>query len=408
MKSKTIIILLLSVLCAVAMPLHAQKKVLNQARDYIKSGQNLEKAESLLREQLKDSARRCDTKIWEMLVESITAQYDKGNESLYLKQKYDTLALFSTTRKLFSVMESMDSVDARPDEDGIAGLKFRQKHARYLRSIMPNLFYGGVFLVNKQKYDDAYEYFDHFISLPKLPLYSVLNIDSTSKMMVSAAYWTMYCGFKLNSPSMIMKHRELARRDTSQLAFVFQYEAVAQKLSHDTASYVRTLHEGFAKYPKFPYFFPCLEEYYNSTEQYDSALAIADRALAIDSANDVYRYAKSTALLNSGHYKECIAICKDLLAKNADFADANYNAGLAYFNMAVALDKVRQASRSKRRTMMGYYREALPYLEKYRTLAPDAEANWLSPLYTIYLNLNMGEKFDEIDKLRHEYKRNHK
>ena len=45
------------------------------------------------------------------------------------------------------------------------------------------------------------------------------------------------------------------------------------------------------------------------------------------------------------------------------------------------------------------YRKALPYLEKYRKLAPDQGSRWAVPLYTIYLNLNMGKEFDEMDKI---------
>ena len=45
------------------------------------------------------------------------------------------------------------------------------------------------------------------------------------------------------------------------------------------------------------------------------------------------------------------------------------------------------------------YKKALPYLEKYREMMPDNQDHWALPLYTIYLNLNMGKEFDEIDKL---------
>ena len=41
----------------------------------------------------------------------------------------------------------------------------------------------------------------------------------------------------------------------------------------------------------------------------------------------------------------------------------------------------------------------MPYLEKYRQLEPDQTDKWALPLYTIYLNLNLGKEFDEIDKL---------
>ena len=109
-----------------------------------------------------------------------------------------------------------------------------------------------------------------------------------------------------------------------------------------------------------------------------------------------------------GRYNECIDICDKLIKEDKTLADAYYNAGLAYFNMAIKLDKERQVMRTNRQKILDLYNKALPYLEKYRTLAPDRQDNWISPLYTIYLNLNMGKKFDEIDKIRHDYKRTHK
>lgn len=386
----------------------AQKKQISQAKDYIKSGKNLDKAESILRTQLKDSVQKNNIKVWQLLMESLMAQYEQGNEQLYLKQKYDTLAFFTNTRKLFAAAEAMDSVDVLPDEDGRVRPKYRAKNANYLKSILPNLYYGGVYFVNKKNYKSAYDYFDHYITLPTLPLYKSLKIDSTNAMAVSAAYWTMYCGFKLDSASLIMRHHELAEKDTSQLAFVLQYEAEAYSLKKETKKYVYCLREGFRRYPKFPFFFPRLMEYYDKTMQNDSALNLVNRALAVDSASQFYRYAKSSVLLNMGNYEDCIGICDSLIKEDENLADAYYNAGLAYFNMAIRLDKERQASRYNRRKILELYNKALPYLEKYRKLAPDREDNWISPLYTIYLNLNMGKQFDEIDKIKNEYKRNHK
>ena len=386
--------------------LSAQKKQLSQAKDYIKSGKNLDKAESLVRAVLADSAEKDNLKAWQMLVETLRKQYEQGNEQMYLKQKYDTLSFFVTTRKLFVAAESADSVDAEPDRNGRIKPKYRERNSQYLKTIMPNIFYGGLFFINKKEYRTAYQYFNHYLSLPKLPLFKSLKLPADNDMMISAAYWTMYCGFKLDSAKIILEHSKLAERDTSQLAFVWQYEAEAYSLNRDMPKYLSKLRDGFNRYPKFPFFFPRLIEYYDDNNQLDSALALTEKAIAIDSASHFYRYAKSSVLLNMGRYDECIKVCKALIAEDDNLADAYYNAGLAYFNMAVELDKDRKAARQTRQKMLMYYREALPFLEKYRSLAPDRKDNWLSPLYTIYLNLNMGKKFEEIDKIRNEYKRN--
>ena len=133
------------------------------------------------------------------------------------------------------------------------------------------------------------------------------------------------------------------------------------------------------------------------------ALQITDKALETDSTSVLFRFTKSTVLLNLGRYKECIDICLKLIQEKADFADAYCNFGLAYFDQAIELAKTQQ-NRSKRVKINKLYETAMPYLEQYKRLAPKARDKWLAPLYTIYLNLNMGKEFDEIDKLRNEAK----
>ena len=46
-----------------------------------------------------------------------------------------------------------------------------------------------------------------------------------------------------------------------------------------------------------------------------------------------------------------------------------------------------------------YYREAETSLEAYRTLAPNLQKRWAPLLYKVYLALNEGKKFAEIEKI---------
>ena len=159
---KTRIILLW--LCLV-IPLcgYAQKKQLQAFRDQIKAGKDLAKAENALRGLLVDSAARTDSRIWLMLCDALTKQYEQGNEKLYLKQKYDTAAFFSVTKRLYDVMSRFDSLDARPDEKGRVRPKYRVRHAAFLNSIRPNLFNGGTYFVHRNDYQTAFEYYRDYL-----------------------------------------------------------------------------------------------------------------------------------------------------------------------------------------------------------------------------------------------------
>ena len=72
---------------------------------------------------------------------------------------------------------------------------------------------------------------------------------------------------------------------------------------------------------------------------------------------------------------------------------------MACFYTAVSFDKKGRLNAKQRQQMLGLYKRSLKYLERYRELAPDEQRRWAMPLYTIYLNLNMGKEFDEINEI---------
>lgn len=385
----------------ICLPLIAwgQKKTMTQVKDYIKSGKNLDKAEKLMTDLLNDSSSRGNEKVWLLLFESQRKQYDQGNEKLYLKEKYDTTALFLVGKRMFDTLEGLDSLDRLPDARGKVKLKYRDRSAELLNIYRPNLFNGGVFFMKKHDFSRAYDFFDTYINSAVKPMFARYQYAERDKRLPEAAYWASYCGYKLEKPQLTLRHTYQALKDSVHLPYMLQYLSETYKLEKDTARYVQTLKDGFSKYPKFPFFFPRLIDYYSHIGAYDEAMKSCDEALHTDSVNTLFRYAKSSLLLTMGRYKQSFAISKALIAENDTLADAYLNAGLALFDQAVELDKKTQSGSKKYNQILELYRKAMPYLEKYRVMAPDQKDKWALPLYTIYLNLNMGKQFDEIDKL---------
>ena len=138
------LMLLSVVLCSVA-----QKKEIAAAREQVKKGTNLDKAEASMIQLLEDSANRMNEKIWSVLFDAQRKQYDQLNEKLYLAQKYDTTALLNTASRMFQYMEAYDSIDARPDKNGKVKLNFRKVNAAILNNVRPNLFRGGTEYIRK-------------------------------------------------------------------------------------------------------------------------------------------------------------------------------------------------------------------------------------------------------------------
>lgn len=405
MKRLRILILISFSFFCVAMAV-AQKKEISVAKDQVKAGSNLAQAQASMEKLLKDSVNHRNKKIWNLLYESVRKQYEQGNEKLYLKQSYDTATLFNLTKKLFVVAQGMDSIEVLPDSKGHVKIEFRKSHSEYLSQIRPNLYSGGLWFIRKQKYKDAYQMLDQYLHCASIPLFASNAYRQNDPKMPVAAYWAVFCGYKMKDAKATLHHSYEALKDTAHYDYMLQYLAETYKLEKDTVRYLNSLKEGFEHSPKFPFFFPRLVEFYAGQNQLDSAMNVIDKALAMDADNKTYLFAKSTILLNQGKNKECIDVCDKLLAMKDSLPDIYYNAGLAYFNMAVTLDKNTQISRKKHDEINDYYKKAMPYLEQYRKMQPDEVAKWSLPLYTVYLNLNKGKEFDEIDQIIR--KQNHK
>lgn len=377
----------------------AQKKEIQTAKDQVKAGKNLDQAAASMKKLLADSANRTNRKIWTIYFDAVRKQYEQGNEKLYLKQKYDTAQLFNYTRQLFEVAFQYDSVETAPDKKGRRDFEFRKGHSDYLAHIRSNLYNGGIWFLNKKKYPDAYKFFDCYIECASQPMFKQRNYGEKDKHLPTAAYYAVYSGYKMKDPKATLHHSYEALKDTVHYNYMLQYLAETYMLEKDTARYVASLKEGFKRVPTFPYFFPRLVEYYVVRNQLDSAMTVVNEALTIVPDSDVYLTAKSNLLLEQGKLKECIEVSKKVIEVNQKLSDPYYNAGICYFNFAVEQDKNSHNSRKVKEQVEENYKKALPYLVKYREMEPKEQGKWAFPLYTIYLNLNMGKEFDEIDKV---------
>ena len=384
----TIGCILLSVVCV------AQRRQIGDARTILKSGKNLDKAEKLMTDLLKDSANLENPRIYDVWLEAVEKQYGQLNEQMYKKEVVDTAKLFNLTKRMFTIAERLDSLDMLPDKKGKVNLQYRKANSEKLMTYRPNLFFGGAYYVRKSDFDKAFDLFETYIDCSQQPLFEAQDLMNTDARMGEAAYWASYSGYRMNDPVKTLRYLELARRDTAKLESTLLYAAEAWRMLKDETQYQAMLWEGFRLNPHSSYFFPRLIDSYTARGNYEQGLAVANEALKSDSLNQLFLFAKSTMQLNLGQYAECLKTSEQLINMNCEMADAYYNAGTACLNIVLKMD-----SRMHKKQIKRMYQRALPYMEAYRRLAPQEKDRWAPALYRIYFNLNMGKQFDEIDKL---------
>ena len=238
---------------------------------------------------------------------------------------------------------------------------------------------------------------DAFLDCQRQPLFENYHYERDT-LNRTAAFWTVLCGYQTGDHEMALKYKDLALQDTLHLESCFQYLAEIYKQQGDKPNYEWSLVKGFECNPSSSYFFPRLIDYYNTSNQTERAMTIVNDALQTNDSSELFLFAKSNLLLNQGDYDECIAICDTLITRNDTLADAYYNAGVAYVNKAFLLEKGK-VDVKQRREIRQLYQKALPYMERYRALAPQEKDKWAAALYNIYLKLNMGKQFEEIDQM---------
>lgn len=382
------------VMLCITVSVSAQRKQIGEARTILKSGKNFERAEQLMTNLLKDSANQQNKRIHEIWWQSVQKQYEQANERFYMKKQQDTTQFFSLVRRLFTIAERLDSLDARPDKKGRVAPDLRTSVASHMSGYRPNLFFGGAYFVRKADFRTAFDYFETYIDCQRQPLFTGYDFEQTDARMPEAAYWSAYCGYRLQDPVLTLRYHKLALRDSARADFTLQYVAEAWRWLKIDSMYVVTLHEGFSRYPKSPYFFPRLIDYYNQKADNQKALQVVDEALKTDSLNQLFLHAKTVVLLNMEQYAQSLDYSQRLMALYPEMPEPYYHVGTAYLNIALRMD-----SRRHRKQIRKMYQNALAPLEKYRQMAPDEKQKWGPALYRVYFNLNMGKQFDEIDKI---------
>ena len=300
----------------------AQRRQLQEARSIIKSGKNYDQAEKMMTKLLKDSANLHKPRIYEMWLTSVEKQYDQVNEAMYKKQKVDTTKFFDLTRRIFTIGERLDSLDMRPDKKGRVSLSYRTDNAQRLATYRPNLYFGGTYHLRKNQLQTAYDCFEMYLDCDRQPLFTGYDFWKNDPLMPTVAYWATYTGYRMGNPALTLRYANEARRDTSKLEYTMQYMAQARLMLKDEKAYLAQLQEGVKLYPKSPYFFPRLMDYYMEKGDYEKGLSYAEDALQTDSLNELFLLAKSTMLLNLGRNEECLKVSERLIQVNVRNADA--------------------------------------------------------------------------------------
>ncbi|MCQ2222379.1 MAG: hypothetical protein MJZ35_01180 [Bacteroidaceae bacterium] len=385
------------------------KTLLKEARNGIKNKRDQGRHEQALNEALKreglGDAEKAE--IYNMLALLNISLNDGENLKAYLNQKYDTAQFFNTLLKASQYALKSDSVDAVPDAKGKQRLSYRSKNRDILLKYRSNVYNGGRFFLRRNEYQKALPYFQIFLALREAEMMQDVDIIQLDGIYPQICLYAMLSAYNLQLPQTALLYIDESMSEVNgvSLALLQEYKVRCHAALKDTVNWVKDLKEGCSSYPKHDYFFTSLAEYYENEHMYDEGLALADTLLKKVPGGKLYYYAKSLFYLHKEKWNDCIEMCDSTLARDSLNTNAIYNKGLSYMNLAMETEEnmdqdIRKARNKKEKEKIAaFYKLARPPFEQLRQLLPEDKERWGRPLYRIYLNLNLGKEFAEIEKL---------
>lgn len=164
---------------------------------------------------------------------------------------------------------------------------------------------------------------------------------------------------------------------------------------------VKVVEGGLEKYPGSLELMIELANIHLRNNNLEAAEGVLAKAVAKDPENPQLHYAVGSVYDNLKKYDKAEEAYKKALSLDPDNFDANYSMGALKFNQGVEmnekagdeLDQTKYEELSKKAD--GYFKEALPYLEKAHEVNPE-DRNTMLSLKQLYPRMGMTEKYKEI------------
>lgn len=350
-----------------------------------------------------------DAYVWYVSANAKKAVIDQENNKRVEGAAYDEAKLYSYTYEIGKDLKMCEECDQLPDKKG----KVKPRYGEFLKmSYMQQYgqFYNaGAYYYGNEEYKKAYDLFEMFIyTADKLYQLDVMAKDTTNVPV--AAYNMALCGMQLEDYKMVLTHVDLAMANEQMAPTAFRYKAVATVELGDTATWLDLCKEGAQRFPEDLYFSQSLIQYYDSRNESDKLSALADELIATDPNNPLFVYLKAYIPHQKEDYDTAIEWYNKTLAVDPNYENALANLARCYLqkaylysveNSSTKLSDTKKLAKDKE-ILNGYYKQALPLLEKLRANNPDKTDLWLANLINCYYNLNMSKEVKELEKLQEE------
>lgn len=384
---------------------YAQKANVNKAKNKaLMDNPDFAGAREAILPALKDSITKNDPNTWYVAGLIGNKENDALLQKAMLNQSFDQDAKGNAIIESYKYFMVCDSLDNLPDKKGKVHPRFEREIKDKLKeyyTLQQNLVSYGAYLFDKKRYADVVKTFDIYLEIPTLKMMkNEIPMDSN---YYKIAY---YDGIAASSAGMhdhAIKIFESLKDKNYEPISVYQmlYQEYADK--KDTVDFVKTLQEGFEKFPKEGWFLQNLINYYIYSGKTDLALKNLDTAIQREPNIAQYYLVKGNLEESIGNADLARPAFDKAIELDPKLADAYSGIGRLYYNKAVKI--LQDANNIKdiklyneaQKKAEDIFRQSLPFFQKASELKPN-DIDTKKTLKALYYRLKMDKEFEAISK----------
>ncbi|MDR0743661.1 MAG: hypothetical protein LBF05_04830, partial [Tannerella sp.] len=348
-----------------------------------------------------------DAKTWYTAGQIEDLQFTAENTKQLMGVQPNEATMYNALMNIYPFFAKAHELDNLPDAKGKIKPKFTKDIKSTLKANLPYYMNGAAYFFEQNDYKKSYDFFNQYIEIvdSKLMKEGEKPAETVDSTYIFANYYAAIAAGQLGDHAITIEAMKRASRIDYKRNDIMQYLAEEYKITEDTVNMEKTLEEGLAIFPKEPYFILNLVGIYINSNKNDKAIEYISTAIRNDPDN-AQLYDVAGRIYESGlkDYAKAEEFFKKAIELDGENAETLSNLGRIYFNQGVnQLDNANNIADVKKyneekEKAKDLFRKALPYFEKAYQLNMDALDNKMA-LRSIYYNLDMGDKFAEMDKI---------
>ena len=351
-------------------------------------------ARRLITEALANDETKNDPYTWYVAGLIENKAYTEGFKKAAIDQNADRTDMYKALTTSIPSWLKVYELENQPNEKGKVNLKYTKKLQEVLHNDYLQLFNGGAWFLQSNKYAEGVNALEKFLDVKKAPFFAedkdVAAIDSNA---MNAAYYAIGAASSLKEYDRVISLYNRFGSFALNPKDIHQWVSSAYFAKKDSVGAIPVLIEAVKASPEEPYFLVNLVNIYQKNGKEAEANKLLDDRIAAN-AQDATALLVKGSIVEEKDLKEALQWYYKAAKADPKNANAFIYLGAGLYNAAAKIYENTNVTQAMAKTAEDLLRASIPVLEIAYKSRPD---NIKGMLGSIYYQLKMTDKRDALD-----------